>query len=64
MNLILICFEYILIYKGVNGFFLISIMNFIKEINLKESGCEVEESECLGNIGVFCFYVGDGVYED
>lgn len=46
------------------GFFVISIMNFIKEINLKESGCEVEESECLGNIGVFCFYVGDGVYED
>lgn len=48
----------------MNIFFVISIINVILKINLKESGCEVEESECLGNIGVFCFYVGDGVYED
>lgn len=46
------------------GFFVISIMNFTKETNLKESGCEVEESECPGNTGVSCLHVGDGVHED
>lgn len=46
------------------GFFVTSIMNFIKETNLKESGCEVEKSKCPGNTGVSCLHVGDGVHED
>lgn len=46
------------------GFLVTSIMNFTKETNLKESGCEVEESECPGNTGVSCLHVGDGVHED
>lgn len=46
------------------GLFVTSIMNFTKETNLKESGCEVEESECPGNTGVSCLHVGDGVHED
>lgn len=35
-----------------------------KDDDLKESGCEVEESECPGNTGVSCLHVGDGVHED
>lgn len=49
---------------ALNIFFVTSIINVILKTNLKESGCEVEESECPGNTGVSCLHVGDGVHED
>lgn len=39
-------------------------MNVTSATYLKESGCEVEESECPRNTGVSSLHVGDCVHED